>query len=164
MPENSQLEPHPIFDAIYSGNLEEVKNIIEKDRLSLEQVDENQDTPIFAAIYSENSDNLDIVKEILKLDSSVLGQVDENQDTPIFAVIRTIQPEIVKVIIEKDPFLTLNQKNLDNDTPIFLAALISCSSAFHDKAIKSESLKIILEHEFPGDITESAKKILKNYF
>ena len=64
MPENSQLEPHPIFEAIYSGNLEEVKNIIEKDRLSLEQVDENQDTPIFAAIYSESSDNLDIVKNI----------------------------------------------------------------------------------------------------
>ena len=127
MPENSQLEPHPIFDAIYSGNLEEVKNIIEKDRLSLEQV-------------------------------------DENQDTPIFAVIRTIQPEIVKAIIEKDPFLTLNQKNLDNDTPIFLAALISCSSAFHDKAIKSESLKIILEHEFPGDITESAQEDFEELF
>jgi len=115
-----------IFSAIESGNLAEVRKIIQKNLLVLEQIDSDGNTPIFAAIQSGK---LEIVNAIIEKDPLVLMQKYKNEFTPIFFAIQSqilkkmtteVQKKIVEAIIEKNR-LVLEQIDSDGNTPIFHA-------------------------------------------
>ena len=107
----------PIFRAIASGNVGEVKRIIEEDRSVLEQTNENGYTPIFKAIFANNPE---IVNMIIEKDPSVLKKTDPSQNTPIFIAIIQERQEIVRMIIKKDPSV-LKQKHWLSSSPISYA-------------------------------------------
>jgi len=107
----------PIFSAIKSGNLDEVRKIIQKNRLALEQTDENGYTPIFSAIFANKPE---IVSMIIEKDPSVLKKTDPSQNTPIFIAIIRESQEIVRMIIKKDPSV-LKQKHRLSGSPISFA-------------------------------------------
>ena len=76
MLEDSRQISDSIFRAIESGNLDEVKKILEKDLSVLEQKNSNGLTPIFSAIQLGNLEIVNAIIENIEKDSSVLKQKD----------------------------------------------------------------------------------------
>ena len=161
MLENSQQEPHPIFSAIASGNIGEVKKIIKKDPSVLNEIDKNGYTPFFIATLMEN---IEIVSMIIEADPSVLIQKHSILEfAPIFLAIRLGNSNIIKEILRVDSSV-LKQTDRNGDTPLSLATLISCGSSQHEKTKKSEVLKIILQNQFQKNITEDEQDDLEEFF
>jgi hypothetical protein len=150
MPEDYQQISDSIFRAIESGNLEIVKEILEKDPLVLERKNSNGLTPIFLAIKSKNLMKMPevqkkIVEAIIEEDSLVLTQEDSIRMTPIFRAIASGNLEIVKMLIKKYPKVLEQEESFGMMTPIFFA--IRSQSLMKMPEVQKQIIKAIIEED-----------------
>ena len=170
------MEMLQFFAAIASGNVGEVKRIIERDSLVLAQKNSKGNTPIFHAILSGQPE---IVEMIIKEDKSVLNQIDRNGNTPIYLSTTMLvmssgrdkedaASEVLRVILEKKFPGNIDKASQEDFKEILLKEMLlkgiysGVEAHFHFKCLEKAFDKITPENTFKKIYQDLFENVDKN--
>lgn len=119
------------FQHVTNNNWEDVLHIYREHKVAIQtaKFTRSKETALHVAIANNRTD---VVKELLNIidDNAIREMTDDRGENPLHLAASLGQAETCKLLVDKDPEL-IAARNIDGETPVFLAVREGNKGAFH---------------------------------